>query len=428
MTIANVVVGVLVLLTLGNKPASCLNNSLPNSISATVFLERHLDDFVKAFNDSRKEDEGIFSCKYVENKYTVFLERDNRVDKATLLDFNGENGYTLITDNYELLDFSTNGEPPFKGIIADKYYFSPHGGFYYEINGAKFTIDPVINSEVIDSTSLERKHYNGQKDGSTGFGSIEAPDTYIKDCYGDSYKLVGSKSLPITRFSQMTLSCYLEVKEKGSSIITYSEGNCGLVAAYHVLQCFQKTKWSNLPAVERTTLYDPYLYETDIYLKKFDITGKPKQDNVRKQDDSILESWPLLYKEARMCCVQKFGKYDGLTVNQTSAIIENVAKDYNRTVDAREDVMYKFSLENGIDRLKKNEPLAFSTLGDETYGNHTVAVCGFRRYQGKKMVWIFEQTETIILYELADGHETRKVYYDMSATSTLGSLVFIDIK
>ena len=110
MTIANVVVGVLVLLTLGNKPASCLNNSLPNSVSATVFLEQHLDDFVRAFNDSRKEDEGIFSCKYIENKYTVFLERDNRVDKATLLDFNGENGYILITDNYELLDFSTLGD------------------------------------------------------------------------------------------------------------------------------------------------------------------------------------------------------------------------------------------------------------------------------------------------------------------------------
>ena len=106
----------------------------------------------------------------------------------------------------------------------------------------------MTGCDSLDSSLFSggRQHYDGQASGMHGCGGIELPATYINKCYGSSYNLVSSKSLSVTRITQNTLSCYFMITDSGCYV---SEGNCGLVAGYHALQCLQRTKWHNMPSV-----------------------------------------------------------------------------------------------------------------------------------------------------------------------------------
>ena len=53
---------------------------------------------------------------------------------------------------------------------------------------------------------------------------------------------------------------------------------------------------------------------------------------------------------------------------------------------------------------------------------------GYKKYQERKRVWIFDVVNTVILYEIVDGWSNYARYYDMSATASLGMLVFMDLK
>lgn len=387
------------------------------------YIEDHLEDFVGNVNQELCTSDSKFYCNYIENKIVVNVLDDENYSEGILLDFDESNGYLLLTDNFNILNFELNGESPFKGIVATEYYYSIYGGYFYKLDGEIISVKQNANNEreIFDETK-ERKHIDGQLDDKTGNGCIYDPDTYIQSYYGNSYKLVASKSLLMKRYDQFDLSCYI--------FNDYSEGNCGLVSAYHVLQFLQKSRWDSMPSSSNTTLYDPYIYEPDLYFKRFDLTGKPLYEGLRKQDNSVLEQWPELYKVTRMHCASKYGTVENLTVNQTSAIIENVAKMYDYTVDAQEEVMYKLHLDKGINNLNNNTPLCYSVSNDETYGSHTMAVCGYRKYQGKKKIMFFDTVDTVLLYELADGWQSddspyRKIYYDMSITNTIGALVFM---
>lgn len=426
MVIANLLVSFLSILTFGSVQNSGKINLKSDCKTIATFLETNHNLFVQAVNEERGENDDIFYCDSIENKQTVYIEDNGAIKETILLDFDGSNGYLLLADNFEILAFSSHGKSPFDGVTADRYKYSPYGGFYYEFNGQVYDITGHnYNSIDLSLASGGRQHYDGQASGMNGCGGIESPATYINNCYGSSYNLVSSKSLSVTRFTQNTLSCYFTVSESGSYT---GEGNCGLVAGYHAMQCLQRTKWQNMPSVSARCLYDPYIYEPNEYFKRFDITGRPLYENVAKQDNDILENWPVLYKEARMYAVNNFNRCNGFIVNQVSATIEHIASNYGYSVDAREDPLYKFSLDKGINEINNDEPLVFYVSNDETYGAHFVAVNGYKKYQERKRVWIFDVVNTVILYEIVDGQSNYARYYDMSATASLGMLIFMDLK
>lgn len=427
MAISNLLVAFLSVLSFGFLQNANQSDLESDCRSVANFLEKNLNSFVHFINKDYDGIKNSFACESIEKKYTVYVENNGVVSEAILLDFDNSNGYLLLADDYQILDFSPTGKSPFDGIYAERYKFSPYGGFYYELNGRLCYLNGDVSFDL-SSASGGRQHYDGQEDGIHGCGKIKAPDTYINNCYGGSYHLVSSNSLSITRFKQDTLSCYFMTSESNGGTSYTGEGNCGLVAGYHAMQCLQGTKWHNMPSVNERCLYDPYIYEPNEYFKRFDITGNPKYENVVKQDNDILENWPVLYKETRMYCVNEFNRCQNFTVNQVSATIEHIASDYGYNVDAREDPLYKFSLDKGIGEIDNRKPLVFYTYEDETYGSHFVAVNGYRKYEERKKVWFFDVVNTVILYEIADGHSNYARYYDMSATSSLGMLVFIDIK
>ena len=424
MVITNLLVAFLSVLTFGSIQNSEQNNLKSDCRSVASFLEKNLNLFVQAVNKECDESDDVFTCSSIENKNIVYVEDSGKTKETVLLDFDGTNGYLLLADDFEILNFSPHGNSPFDGIVADRYKYSPYSGFYYELNGQVYD---MTGCDSLDSSLFSggRQHYDGQASGMHGCGGIESPATYINNCYGSSYNLVSSKSLSVTRFKQNTLSCYFTVSESGSYT---GEGNCGLVAGYHAMQCLQRTKWQNMPSVSARCLYDPYIYEPNEYFKRFDITGRPLYENVAKQDNDILENWPTLYKEARMYAVNSFNRCNDFIVNQVSATIEHIASNYGYSVDAREDPLYKFSLDKGINEINNDEPLVFYVSNDETYGAHFVTVNGYKKYQERKRVWIFDVVNTVILYEIVDGWSNYARYYDMSATSSLGMLIFIDIK
>jgi hypothetical protein len=85
-------------------------------------------------------------------------------------------------------------------------------------------------------------------------------------------------------------------------------------------------------------------------------------------------------------------------------------------------------LDKGINEINNDEPLVFYVSNDETYGAHFVAVNGYKKYEERKRVWIFDVVNTVILYEIVDGWSNDARYYDMSATASLGMLIFMDLK
>ncbi len=287
------------------------------------------------------------------------------------------------------------------------------------------------------------------------------------DRYGSSATLIDEKSIEMVHYDQFLLSCYLYNDTEG---YTYSEGNCGLVAPFTILQYLADNYWFDMPSHFEEELYDPYICENATYNNLFE-GATPKSPWVKKQECQYLEHWPKLYKTVRTYSINNFGTHFGLTLLQSCNILENVSKMYGHLLSTNPQILYKLFLSRAIDYLSNEKPLLFSLAFDPYYEDHTMVVNGYKRYEYMKRYSLFGFSlylkRELILFEICDGRhssqwynqyyildeknneaistpgfidynendvwspdnnngEKFKMYYDISASASLGCLTFID--
>lgn len=252
------------------QPKDTLFDSF-SSVEVSDFIEKNIARFVDEYNMVTG---GKWMATKVEDKFAIIVQQKGEKEEAVFMDFDNDNGYAVIGEDYKLYDLQTSGESPYKGKTFDKCYYSVKGEYFYTQGELMWSVNSENNTEesfIYEETQVG-KHYAGQVDGATSCGCITNLDQYVQDKYGNSWKLSNSRSLDMKGYDQYDLSCYIEQElEAGKVSNTYSEGNCWVVAPYTILQYMADSKWSNVPkSSEQRVAYDPFQEETEIYSLFFD--------------------------------------------------------------------------------------------------------------------------------------------------------------
>lgn len=97
-------------------------------VSVADFIEDNFENFVDEYNLAADDS---WDASYIENRFSITIDECGSVYDGIFMDFDNDNGYAVIGNDYELLDFITYGASPYENILSEEYYFSSITGYYY---------------------------------------------------------------------------------------------------------------------------------------------------------------------------------------------------------------------------------------------------------------------------------------------------------
>ncbi len=159
--------------------------NIPSDVAS--FIETHFDKVVNEYN---LVSDAKWNANSIENRFEIRIDDTDEQYYGEFLDFDGENGYAVVGNDYTFLDFSTIGNSPFMDIQSDEYVYSTISGYLYRSGEDYLNTNPLKNAEgSLDNLILESKRYQGQTADNPGVGHIDKPDAYVKDRYGNGWHL-----------------------------------------------------------------------------------------------------------------------------------------------------------------------------------------------------------------------------------------------
>ena len=156
-------------------------------VAVADFIENNFETFVDEYNLFADD---TWSAKYVEKRFPITIDECGNVYDGVFLDFDNENGYAVVGNDYVLLDFVTLGDSPYMEIESETYYYSCVAGYYYLSGNEYISVEADNNvDENYFYKHNNTKHYNGQESDAKGCGKIKNPTEYVKDKYGNGWKI-----------------------------------------------------------------------------------------------------------------------------------------------------------------------------------------------------------------------------------------------
>ncbi len=388
------------------------------------FLTKNLDQFVREYNKMYEDMGEELNIEYLENYIPTFI-LDEQVD-GVYVDFNDDNGYMVMSLDYEIFEIVTNGDLEY---LKDEQYlfFSSLDGFVY-FNGhsyERYAEDMITSSESI----YDQTAYAGQSE--NGDGKIYDIDAYVSARYSSYSHVSSQKKIVDDGFNfikQSATSYYLKyVSTNGGDTYSQrlSEANCALTAMYAVMNSWQKRNvLSNLPDISNKV----DVYETisqDTYYAQY---GKDSSSAISEgstktywgiNSESCLRNMRKLYVDIRSRAIKNYGytPESGLSVSNVPSVMKGVANQYGYNISVEKTT----SFANVQANLDNGQAVYLSIGGSSTYGNHGVALVGYEKYSYKSGWWIFGSTKYVYFFAINDGHNLSLQYFDpnTSANPTL---------
>ena len=227
-----------------------------NPYEVKIFIEKNFDKFSEEVNKNSGQK---WKAKKIDAVLPITIVDLGEKKNGILLDFDNDNGYAVLGDEFIFYDFELSGDSPYDGIVSDNYYFND-GKYYY---GNDQT--PVNMFENYDKNYLCGETEDGHIDSKSGCGEITNVDKYLNYHYGSDYTLVRENRLDMLGKTQGDLSIYLHNKIENNQKHTYTEANCWAVSAFNALQYLQKAKLPNLPKESNEVIYNPAVSEPRIF-------------------------------------------------------------------------------------------------------------------------------------------------------------------
>ena len=357
----------------------------PDCVAVADFIEENLDKFVTEFS---KESEDEWLATSVEDRKQV-IDIDSN-EEYTYLDFDGDNGYAIIGNEYDFKDFTYKGDLEYTKE-PNILYWSSYDGFVYKDGeeylrcGTQYLTEEELKEYVFN--------YDGQLGDDAGIGviksgsdAIENIDKYLEDRYGGKWTYDEKNSKSLTN--------YKDVYQADYAVYDGGEGNCTLSAFYGIFRYLRDNKnFSGLPN-----------YEVYVDTSK-DSFGK----NLKKRNVQI----PKIYEQIRACAIE----YDYTTSSNfwTSA---NMAQWGN---DALANMGYKsnwyktyakmYLLWSFRGQVVSNINAGYPVMWNQArgnYGNHSMVVKGYKTYTKTRKIWFIKWTEEKHFMEMNDNWRNKK--------------------
>ena len=396
--------------------------TLEDTQAVAAFIQNNLETFVQKYNQSREDESEYLHASSVERTKIVNLIEDENY--GAYIDFDGDNGYVVVTGDYTIYDLQTEGDLDYLDNAANIYY--GYGKFHWlDQNG---TLQLFAEAESAP-TPTEQPVYDGNA-GKDGDGVIINLSEYVNANYS-KYTYEGNKfggtKVAFNYAIQEDLSYYLwNACDANGGIINYApqyEGNCSLTAMYNIFKSWGQYGKLNVPYattldLSKSIVNDP-LYAT--YGNKIISYSSNGTTEYRYWQIATgnLRAIPAVYDKIRSYTIsgsyippKDFYKPDkGFNREYVPTIMELTADYYDS--GAGVFMYYTYSEGNALMSIKNGKAAYLSLTNDPVYINHGVAIIDYHYYTYTSGWWIFKTTDEVFILEIADGRYSQPTYYDI---------------
>lgn len=397
--------------------------TLEDTQAVAAFIQNNLETFVQKYNQSREDESEYLHASSVERTKIVNLIEDENY--GAYIDFDGDNGYVVVTGDYTIYDLQTEGDLDYLDNAANIYY--GYGKFHWlDQNG---TLQLFAEAESAP-TPAEQPAYEGNA-GKDDKGVIINLSEYANANYS-KYTYEGNKfggnKVAFNYATQESLSYYLwNACNAMGTILDYTpqyEENCSLAAMYNIFKNWGQYGKLNVPyattlnlndAIENDPLYATYGNKIVPFI---DSRGNT---NYRYwiTDNGNLRAMPAVYDKIRSYTIsgsyipaKDFYKPDeGFNSEYVPTIMELTADYYDS--GANVFVNYTYTEANALISIQNGKAAYLSLQNDPVYINHGVAIIDYHYYTHKSGWWIFQTVETATILEIANGWYDFPTYYDI---------------
>ncbi|MDO4317838.1 MAG: hypothetical protein Q4C48_06460 [Lachnospiraceae bacterium] len=378
--------------------------------SVAYFIIDNLSLFAEEYNRTLSEGETPFegtSCEGILPVYVTTLEQE-----GLYLDFNDDNGYMIVLDDYSVVAFETTGDLDYLKEL-DYTYYGIYDGFLYRNEDDDYV--PYEFTELTEEdwneyleSELGKKQYDGQTSGTDG--CIYDPDAFVKDKYGKGYSVYKENSLPDYEYvKQFNFSIYRELKD-GKPL---SEGNCSLSSVYSLLNYLKISgQYDKLPSSSSQTWYNA---TKDSFYSKY-----KKKKNYEIETPIRL---PNLYLAVREYAIDTYGyEESGTNPFRIPKMIEEVGKKYGCKLKTKHILIWSYESQV-VKEIDNGHPTIWNMANSSSYKSHSTVVTGYKTYRKTKKVLGFKLYSYVELLELNDNWETTAQYFDFTNYNAFGSFV-----
>ena len=373
------------------------------------FLLANLDEFKKQYHENYDDTLSVDSFEGYTLVYVIDKEK-----YAVYIDFNDDNGYILISLDLIIYKLENKGDLDYLKNVKFAYY-SILDGFLYKKDG-------LYHSFVTPKETDKSVQYGYEGQTGDGDGYIWNIDKYVSDRYSN-YTLKNSydycaTSIDYVPIVQSEVNYYRKYisKDNGNTYpFLQSEQSCALVAATNVMYSWRNTgiipqlpapTWPcvNIEAQRRAeSIYSTYGTGTggigiEFYWKSTSLTEAPE-----------------VYAVARAYAVAEKGYTPerGLTADEAMATMIHTVGVYNLVIKPKTSPHFA-----DVMLFLRNDRAVFLGISNSSsYGNHAVALLGYREYTYKKTWWFVETEETAYFYIILDGIKRYVSYFDPNTTA-----------
>lgn len=385
------------------------------------------------------EFDSTFSATGIEDWFPVYVLGEE--DFAAYIDFNGNNGYMVVSPDFELFALEAEGDLDYlKG--KDFAYYSKTGGFVF-FDEAGNALVPYEEEEVEETEEeVSAAPYDGQVSGEDGEdGFIYDLDAYVKDRYPNyTDPMDDDTNTDITYYS---IPNYEHISQTDTSIYVPrtggSEGNCVINALYSVFNSWKNQGLApTFPSSSEVVKYDAATMEPN---HTYTLSqGWIVNPNILESDfakringDRAIDNVPELYVTIRQNMYDGRADYEpsvgGIAFQELNAIMNATMTDYSvpamiTNFGDNFDIMKLFFNSHGAAQL-------LWLTDSSSYGKHAVACLGFKEYTYTSGWWIFQRTNSAYFLEIDDGHSDDEyndgdpIYYDPNGVSGSGERLLI---
>ncbi len=342
------------------------------------FLTKNLDQFVREYNKMYEDMGEELNIEYLENYIPTFI-LDEQVD-GVYVDFNDDNGYAIVGNDYDFLDFSITGDLSYTKT-PDILYWSSYDGFVFKENeeylryDTKYLTEEELNEYEFNYSGKAANRYSSGSDVIT-----QIPD-YLKSRYGGNWYYDGNGS--------NSLKNYIDVYQNDYAIYDNGEGNCTLSAFYGIFQYLRDNKnLKNLP--------------------KNNVSVDTTKDSFKSGHNVTRTVVPEMYAKIR----EKAMNYS-YTVESNWWTSTTMARWGN---EALASMGYKSDWYNSYvymhltwtfnSQVVKNINAGYPVMWNQArgnYGNHSMVVKGYKTYKKDHKIWFIKWSESKHFMEMNDN-------------------------
>ncbi|MBD5583472.1 MAG: hypothetical protein HDQ88_00065 [Clostridia bacterium] len=396
------------------------------------FIEQNFEQFVTDYNQAFSETQ--LNASYIEYSSIINLVEDDNF--GLYIDFNGDNGYAVMTGNYNIYELKVEGDLQTLKETEEVYYSYIDGFLYVDENNIYQRI--FKDEQIPDNVSTQSTVYPGQQEPGDG----EILSTKIKDYVAKRYPEFVYESTNVKLTSgfnyglQSSTSYYVKVPcdkngDKLSGSYNKTEENCSVTALYNVLRNW--TKKSFISGIDYSSCTD--IRETikkDFYYILYGIKHirtVPTSKSVLSGGDTDSEyyywepnyeghlmSMPNLYSNLRWYAISKYGlsPEKGINIDNAMDVATYVAKN---TYSADISLSKTDSVTTAINSIDSGKAVFISMQDSITYGSHAVVLIGYQKYTFKINLGSFTLNFYAYFYLVADGWNSNARYFDPNVNS-----------